>query len=112
MTSVWVRIAWRNVWRNPKRTAITVGALAIGFAAATVMVGLSDGIVAQMIENGTGLLSGQIQLHQDGYKPERSLYSTVGGSEGTDVEALLATLLSDPAVVGDWVMNKRDGQVT
>lgn len=100
MKSVWLRIAWRNVWRNPKRTAITVGALAIGFAAATVMVGLSDGIVAQMIENGTGLLSGQIQLHQNGYKPERSLYSTVGGSEGTDLGALLATLQSDPSVVG------------
>ena len=97
---VWWRIGWRNLWRSWKRTAITAGALAFGFLSATVMVGLSDGIVAQMIENGTELVTGQLQIHHVEYKPERSLYSTIGGREGTDVEALVAMVAAMPDVVG------------
>jgi len=95
---VWWRIAWRNVWRNRKRTAITTGALAIGFVASTLMIGLSEGIVTQMIENGTDLLSGQIQVYQDGYKPERSLFTTIGGREGADVASLLDRIDREPGV--------------
>lgn len=98
--SVWSRVAWRNLWRNRKRTVITVGALAIGFVASTVMIGLSGGIVAQMIENGTDLLTGQIQIHEEGYKPERRLYTTLGGRDGTDVERLLATVENRAGVRG------------
>lgn len=89
---VWWRIGWRNLWRSRKRTVITAGALALGFLSATVMVGLSQGIVAQMIENGTELVTGQLQIHDAGYKPERSLYSTIGGREGVDVSSLVATV--------------------
>jgi ABC-type lipoprotein release transport system permease subunit len=96
--SVWWRIGWRNVWRNRRRTAITVGALALGFVSSTIMIGLSQGIVAQMIENGTDLLTGQIQIHQEGFKPERSLYTTVGGREGADLEQLLALVRRHPGV--------------
>lgn len=99
VSSVWSRIAWRNVWRNRRRTVITVGALAIGFVASTIMIGLSEGIVAQMIENGTDLLTGQVQVYQEGYKPERSLYTTLGGPDGTDVSALLDLVESRPGVL-------------
>lgn len=98
--SVWWRIGWRNVWRNRRRTAITVGALALGFVSSTIMIGLSEGIVAQMIENGTDLLSGQIQIHQEDFKPERSLYTTLGGREGTDVAQMLALVRRQPGVRG------------
>lgn len=94
MTSgrIWGRIARRNVRRNRRRTAITVGALALGFVASTVMIGLSEGIVAQMIENGTDLLTGQIRVHGPGYEPERSLYSTLGGRAGVDLDQMLAAI--------------------
>jgi ABC-type lipoprotein release transport system permease subunit len=95
---IWWRIAWRNVWRNRRRTAITVGALAIGFVASTIMIGLSGGIVAQMIENGTDLITGQIQVYQEGYKPERSLFTTLGGREGTDVDQVLERITALPGV--------------
>jgi ABC-type lipoprotein release transport system permease subunit len=51
-----------------------------------------------MIESGTGLLSGQIQIHSLGYRPDRSLYETIGGDRGTDLAALLRDVTSDPAV--------------
>jgi len=97
---VWWRIGWRNLWRSRKRTVITAGALALGFLSATVMVGLSEGIVAQMIENGTELVTGQLQVHHAGYKPERSLYSTIGGRDGVDVDRLVSQVKDHPNVEG------------
>ncbi|HVO35918.1 MAG TPA: ABC transporter permease [Gemmatimonadales bacterium] len=87
---VWWRIAWRNLWRNRRRTLITASALAVGFFGAVLMVALDDGIAAEMVDNGTGVLTGQVQLHAREWRKERSLYATIGGDSGTDVAALLA----------------------
>jgi ABC-type lipoprotein release transport system permease subunit len=64
-SGVWWRIAWRNLWRNRRRTLITASALAFGFLAAVVLVALSQGMIGQMVENGTGLVTGQVQVHDD-----------------------------------------------
>ncbi len=99
MTSrVWWRIAWRNLWRNRRRTLITASALAVGFFGAVLMVALDDGISEELVDNGTGVLTGQVQIHARDWLPERNLYSTIGGEEGTDVAALLARVRSVPGV--------------
>lgn len=96
--AVWWRVAWRNLWRNGRRTLITASALAFGYLAAVVMVGLSDGMNAELVENGTRLLVGQVEIHADDYLPERSMYRTIGGQDGTDVSRLLQRAESDPDV--------------
>ena len=97
---VWWRIAWRNLWRNRRRTLITASALAFGFLGAVVMIGISDGFTSEMVENGTGLLTGQVHVHAQGYRRERSLYETIGGPGGTDVATLLADADDLPGVAG------------
>lgn len=98
MASVWWRIGWRNLWRNRHRTLITAGALAFGYLGSVLMIGVSDGITAEMIDNGTGLLTGQVQVTGRGYRPDRSLYATIGGDSGTDVPALLDRITAVPGV--------------
>ena len=97
-TAVWGRIAWRNLWRNRRRTLITAGALAFGFLGSVVMIGISDGFTAELVENGTGLLTGQVQIHASGYRPERSMYETIGGPDGAEVPALLAAAAATPGI--------------
>ena len=96
--SPWRRIGWRNLGRNRKRTALTALGLAVGYFAVVFMVGWSEGIVAELIENSTSLVSGQIEIHHAEYRPERSLYDTIGGREGADFEALLRAIDADEAV--------------
>ena len=98
--AIWWQIAWRNLGRNRRRTLITAGALAFGFLGSVVMIGISDGFTAEMVDNGTGVLSGQIQIHASGYRAERSMYETIGGPAGSDVPALLAAADSTPGVTG------------
>ncbi|MXY24209.1 MAG: ABC transporter permease [Acidobacteria bacterium] len=97
--SPWWRIGWRNLGRNRKRTALTALGLAIGYFAVVLMIGWGEGMVAELIENSTSLVSGQIEIHDAGYRPERSLYDTIGGRDGADVEELLNTIGADPSVV-------------
>jgi putative ABC transport system permease protein len=99
MTGAWWHIGWRNLGRNRRRTILTALGLAVGYFAVVFIVGWSDGLQAEMVDNGTGIVSGQIQIHASDYRPERSLYDTIGGRDGTDIEKLLRDVEDDPAVV-------------
>jgi ABC-type lipoprotein release transport system permease subunit len=99
MSGLWWRLAWRNLLRERRRSLITGSALALGFVASVLMVGLSDGIVAELIENGTSILSGQVQIHSTTSRPEHGLYATLGGDQGLDVDSLLARLGGTPGVL-------------
>jgi ABC-type lipoprotein release transport system permease subunit len=56
------------------------------------------GLRQQMIETGTSLVLSDIQVHAPSYYPNRSIYQTLGGRQGTDVGALLAAIAADPRV--------------
>ena len=81
----WLRIGWRNLGRHRKRTVLTALGLAVGYSAVVFIIGYAEGLMAEMVENATGLMSGQIEIHDAEYRPERSLYDTIGGRDGTDV---------------------------
>ena len=97
--SPWLRIGWRNLGRNRKRTVLTALGLAVGFFAVVFMVGWSQGIMVEMVESATSLVNGQIEIHDAEYRPDRSLYDTIGGRDGTDVDALLRAIDADVSVV-------------
>lgn len=97
--SPWSRIGMRNLGRHPKRTILTAMGLAIGFFTSVVLVGWSQGLINQMVQNSTGLVGGQIEIHHAEFRPERSLYDTIGGRNGTDIEQLLAQASRDERVV-------------
>ncbi|NNG15665.1 MAG: hypothetical protein HKM89_04225, partial [Gemmatimonadales bacterium] len=98
MIGPWWRIGWRNLGRNRRRTLIAAAGLALGYFAVVVMVGLMAGLVAEMIENGTGMLTGQLQVHALEYRPDRSIYETIGGRDGADVERLVEEVTGDLAI--------------
>ena len=68
------RIAWRNIWRNPARTAIAGGAIALNTAILIVTMGLMQGMLDKTIESLTSMALGQAQVHAPRYREERSLH--------------------------------------
>ena len=50
MTGTTVRMAWRNLWRNTHRTALTAGTIALGLALLLVSLGLGTGGDRQMLD--------------------------------------------------------------
>ncbi len=69
-----LKLAWRNIFRNYRRSLITSFTIIVGVSALIFIWGYVDGINEQMIENSTRYLSGHLQIHQKGYHEERALY--------------------------------------
>ncbi|MFW6094470.1 MAG: ABC transporter permease [Pseudomonadota bacterium] len=61
------RLAWRNLWRNPRRTWLTAGGVAFAVFLVVSAMSLQLGSYTTMEETATSLLTGQIQIHNADY---------------------------------------------
>ncbi len=93
--SMLVTVAWRNLWRNHRRTLIMLGAIAIGLWGMIWMTALMRGMVDQMIDSSISTLSGHIQIHAEGFLDDPSIERSMPPAR--DNPALLA-LLDSPRV--------------
>jgi ABC-type lipoprotein release transport system permease subunit len=76
-----VRIAWRNIWRQPRRTLITVGAMGVGVAACLAMIAFVDGIYAQAFTRMVNEGIGHVQVHDPAFIEQRSLGDVIEGGD-------------------------------
>ncbi|MBZ5583392.1 MAG: ABC transporter permease, partial [Acidobacteriia bacterium] len=91
-------LGWRNLWRNSRRSLITIGGFSCAFAFLIALVGFGRGLSIQMLRNGTELMAGHIQIHDRQYLPDRILHRTIGGAEGADWQGLIERLRRYPKV--------------
>lgn len=75
--SVLSTLAWRNLWRNHRRTLIMLAAIAIGVWAMIFMAALMRGMTDQMVRNGLQTLPGEVQLHQRDYRSDPSVVNSM-----------------------------------
>ena len=68
-----LRIAWRNIWRNKKRTLITVSSVMLAVVIAVFMRSFQEGTYAKMIDNAVGQFTGYVQVHQKDYWGDKTL---------------------------------------
>jgi ABC-type lipoprotein release transport system permease subunit len=98
MTGKLLRLAWRNLWWNPRRTLIAMSAIGLGYAMLLFVASLMAGLRQQMIESGTDLLLSDVEVHAPDYYPDRPINRTLGGPNGTDVSALATAIAADPRI--------------
>ena len=60
-------LAWRNLWRNHRRTLIMLSAVIVGVWAMIFMTALTMGMVNDMIEDSISVLPGHVQVHHPDY---------------------------------------------
>ena len=77
-----LRLGWRNLWRNPRRSLITLSTVAVALIFLILILGMSEGLKEQLLQNGTRLMLGHLQIHHPDYLPDRNLYDTLGGDRG------------------------------
>jgi ABC-type lipoprotein release transport system permease subunit len=70
-------VAWRNLWRNPRRTGLSAGGIAFAILLLVFSMSLQSGSYSTMIDTATGLLSGHIQVQARGYLDNPRLRDTV-----------------------------------
>lgn len=68
-----VKIAWRNIWRNKRRTLITIASIMFALFFAIIMRGFGRGSYEKMKENAVKSYSGYIQIHKKGFWDDKNI---------------------------------------
>jgi putative ABC transport system permease protein len=72
-----LKIAFRNIFRQKRRTLLTGLSMFGGFVMASVFIGWADGSYNHIIDNFTRHNFGHIQIHEKNYLDRPSLYKTI-----------------------------------
>ena len=70
-------LAWRNLWRNHRRTLIMLSAITVGVWAMIFMTALMRGMVDDMLLNGIRNLPGEVQIHHPQYRDDPSINNSI-----------------------------------
>ena len=93
---IWMKLAWRNLWRNRRRTLIELASIAGAVFLVITVYNLEAGSWEKMIDEGTVVGSGHIGLYNPSYLEERQI---TWGFSSTN---LLEQLDADPLVAGAY----------
>ncbi|HEX8040988.1 MAG TPA: FtsX-like permease family protein [Chryseosolibacter sp.] len=64
---MWLNLAWKNLWRNKNRTAITISGIFFAMIISVTASSLQTGVFDNFIRNLVGYYTGYIQIHREGY---------------------------------------------
>ena len=76
-----LQLAWRNIWRNPRRTTVIMIAVVIGVWSMIFMGAFDRGMINQMVETGITTLTGHIQVHHTGYRNDPAIENSMAEPE-------------------------------
>ena len=92
-TSSTMRMAWRNLWRNPRRTALALSAIGLSVMLVLAYTSILRAYGEWIVETITGPMLGHVQAHAPQWRKDRLMDRTLRG-----VDAQLAELRHDPDV--------------
>jgi ABC-type lipoprotein release transport system permease subunit len=103
------RIAWRNIWRNKRRSWVLISAISIGVFCFVGSMTFADGFSIQLVNTSIELDGGHIQLSSSGYSDNPTIRSRIRHL-GSVEEALDLALLTrySPQVVTSGMVNSAE----
>ena len=81
MFVILMRLAWRNLWRNHRRTLIMLLAITLGTWAMIFMTAIMRGMVSQMVADGISALPGHVQVHHAEFRDDPSVANLISVSD-------------------------------
>ena len=88
-----IKLAWRNIWRNKRRTLITVASIFFGVLLSAYMTSMQEGSYSKMVEIVVKFYSGYMQVHHEDYWENKSINNSFDYDQ-----ALIVRLKSHPDV--------------
>ncbi|MFN8399706.1 MAG: FtsX-like permease family protein [Anaerolineales bacterium] len=107
--NLYLRLAWRNIWRHKRRTIIIVLAMSLSLSLMMFYDGLMNGFTDAIYGNAVKVLGGNIQVHAEGYRAE------VGSTPLlplTDAQAVVNAAEANPNVLAATQRINTGGLVT
>lgn len=89
------QLAWRNIWRNPRRTLVVLTAIVIGTGSMVVLGALMRGMETGMVKNGIRTLTGNIKIQDRIYRQDPVIDNSISSMPA--IETVLSRTLPDGA---------------
>lgn len=93
MWLILTKLAWKNIFRNKRRTIIASTAMGIGLAALIFVDAFWMGMEENMIKTATASFLGDAQIHREGFRDEDEVSLTIQA-----LDELAANLAEEPIV--------------
>jgi putative ABC transport system permease protein len=71
--SIDIKMAWRNIWRNPRRTILTISAVAFASTLLVFMLSFQLGSYGTMINASVRIHTGHLQVQAKGYQDTKNI---------------------------------------
>ena len=88
-----VAMAWRNLWRQPRRTVLSLFSIAFTGALLVFILSFQIGVYAQMTETTLRLFDGYAQIQPQGYADDPDIHRVIASPD-----VLRAAILRVPGV--------------
>ena len=79
--SIDVTMAWRNIWRNPRRMILTISAIAFACTVLVFMLSFQLGVYDTMINTSVKIHAGHLQIMAEGYKEKPTMRRVISNPE-------------------------------
>ncbi len=106
---LYLRLAWRNIWRHKRRTIIIVLAMSLTLALMMFYDGLMNGFTDAIYGNAVKVLGGNIQIHAQGYREQANSTPLLPLTDG---QAVVNAAEANPMVVAATQRINTGGLVT
>ncbi|MBD3183867.1 FtsX-like permease family protein [Candidatus Poribacteria bacterium] len=90
---IYIKLAWRNIFRNKRRTIIAATAISIGLAALIFTDALVRGMEENMVHSATASFLGEGQIHAEGFRITHEAELTIN-----NLDSVLSKLKDDKDV--------------
>lgn len=84
-------LAWRNLWRHPRRTVMILFAFALGVWSMVVLAAITRGSMEQQLDKSILNLTGHVQLHAPGFRDDPVIQHRMSPPDATLAQALAGT---------------------
>ena len=75
--AILLRLAWRNLWRQKRRTWLTASAIAFATMLLVFMISVQLGAYDMFIDVSLRVFTGQMQVQREGYREKPQMRSTI-----------------------------------
>ncbi len=70
-------LAWRNIWRNPRRSVLTILAIIFASGLLVFMLSFQFGAYEDMIDSSVRLSTGHLQVQPEGYQNRPEMHKVI-----------------------------------
>ena len=107
------RLAWRSIWRNRRRTFITLTSIGFGVGIALFFIALGEGMYAKMVGDVVRMQAGQVTLQHPDYEaaPAVDLWVRADADLRKRIEALEPVERTKRIISGQGIARSATGNV-